>query len=806
MIVLDASLRILVIAALAALILGVLRVRSSALRHRVWTLVVVAMLLMPVLPSIVPAISVPLPARATAILPGALTMPDVRLERLPASRVSPDRGARDGGGPVTATYVPPVPANVVPVQTRRWIPPFLLAIYLAGAALFSLRLAAGYRSVRRLIRAASRADVRVAAPVYESAAVAAPLTAGILAPRILLPSSWRAWPDEKLRACLAHEIAHARRHDPLVAFLAHVNRCLFWFHPLAWWLERTLAATAEHAADDEAMREVGHRRRYAEVVLDMADAVRARGGRVAWHGIGVDGSGLLGRRIDRILRGAIGDDISRLRTATVFVACAAAVVIVVACRRDLAPPPLQPNAEAAAQFEQYKRREALVEEVKKLEPSEIDALEASLKRRPDDLETFEKLRVFYLISGHTVFGWNELIERRRPHILWVIDNRPDHELAMWRVSPTADPITYAEGKKRWLAQAAKPDAREKALSNAAFFLEEGDPELAVRTLMRIKDPGSRARRLGALLGAIVRGPTSPRDGSPLAPLDSDPYPREVRRTLEESQDATLLAAAGWQLATAYRDEARRDLGRRLLARAVQIDPQQQAAARMLAGIEERERTAAVHEKIGARAAEIAGVAGKKPPLSRDDLAKAREAEPQAVAELPERERFAVLPELADSAYMGAESFEWNKDAAAAGASYARSKTYAQEALALAARFRDDQYHGTAIYRAHVALAVHALRDDDTAAAVRHMREAVQAPPSRGLDVRLFGLDMRLMNYLLDRGERDSVAEFLERSADLRSADRERLLKDAAAIRAGQMPLSYQTMKWRGETYRAPGVR
>jgi hypothetical protein len=183
-----------------------------------------------------------------------------------------------------------------------------------------------------------------------------------------------------------------------------------------------------------------------------------------------------------------------------------------------------------------------------------------------------------------------------------------------------------------------------------------------------------------------------------------------------------------------------------------------------------------------------------------------EAEPQAVAELPERERFAVLPELADLAYMGAESLEWNKEAAPAAASYARSKAYAQEALALAARLRDDPYHGTAIYRAHVALAVHALRDDDTAVAVRHMREAAQAPPSRGLDVQLFGLDMRLMNYLLDRGERDSVAEFLERSADLRAADRERLLKDAAAIRAGQMPLSYQTMKSRGETSRAPRVR
>lgn len=100
-------------------------------------------------------------------------------------------------------------------------------------------------------------------------------------------------------------------------------------------------------------------------------------------------------------------------------------------------------------------------------------------------------------------------------------------------------------------------------------------------------------------------------------------------------------------------------------------------------------------------------------------------------------------------------------------------------------------YGVAVYRAHVALALHALRDQDTDTAMRHLREAVQAPPSRGVDAHLFGLDTRLMNYLLDHGERESVAEFLQRRPTWRPSDRERLLKDAAAIRAGQMPLSYQ---------------
>jgi len=40
---------------------------------------------------------------------------------------------------------------------------------------------------------------------------------------------------------LTHEWEHVRRRDPLVQWLALLNRSIFWFHPLAWWLERKLS-------------------------------------------------------------------------------------------------------------------------------------------------------------------------------------------------------------------------------------------------------------------------------------------------------------------------------------------------------------------------------------------------------------------------------------------------------------------------------------------------------------------------------------------------------------------------------------
>src|SRR5688572_10475973 len=67
MMLLDASLRISIVAVVAGLILMVMRVRASRVRHAVWTIVLMAMLLMPLLPSIVPTFEVAVPQTAVAV-------------------------------------------------------------------------------------------------------------------------------------------------------------------------------------------------------------------------------------------------------------------------------------------------------------------------------------------------------------------------------------------------------------------------------------------------------------------------------------------------------------------------------------------------------------------------------------------------------------------------------------------------------------------------------------------------------------------------------------------------------------------
>ena len=73
-----------------------------------------------------------------------------------------------------------------------------------------------------------------------------------------------------------------------------------------------------------------------------------------------------------------------------------------------------------------------------------------------------------------------------------------------------------------------------------------------------------------------------------------------------------------------------------------------------------------------------------------------------------------------------------------------------------------------------------------------MRASGAAPISdAGRYASHFGLRGRLVEYLLRAGERASVAEYLEKSAERYLPERDGLLKDAAQIRVGVMPLSYQ---------------
>jgi hypothetical protein len=115
----------------------------------------------------------------------------------------------------------------------------------------------------------------------------------------------------------------------------------------------------------------------------------------------------------------------------------------------------------------------------------------------------------------------------------------------------------------------------------------------------------------------------------------------------------------------------------------------------------------------------------------------------------------------------------------------------------AEKLRNDPNRGTALFSAHVTLGLLALHDNDMASALAHMEAAGNAPPSDELRYGNTFVWQRLATGMLKRGERESVARFLDRCAALNEvkSTREQMTTAAAAICGGRMSefFQYQTM-------------
>ncbi len=82
-------------------------------------------------------------------------------------------------------------------------------------------------------------------------AIAGPLVIGPLRPVIYIPEDLFARLDPDERAMLlAHELAHVKRRDTLVAAIEMVALAVHWFNPLAWWMMRAVRTQRELACDD----------------------------------------------------------------------------------------------------------------------------------------------------------------------------------------------------------------------------------------------------------------------------------------------------------------------------------------------------------------------------------------------------------------------------------------------------------------------------------------------------------------------------------------------------------------------------
>jgi beta-lactamase regulating signal transducer with metallopeptidase domain/tetratricopeptide (TPR) repeat protein len=86
--------------------------------------------------------------------------------------------------------------------------------------------------------------------LLRSSRISVPVLWGFFRPVLLLPADVPTWPVERLRVVLLHELAHLKRYDGISLILTRIAVSLFWYHPLAWSLERAGRNECERSCDD----------------------------------------------------------------------------------------------------------------------------------------------------------------------------------------------------------------------------------------------------------------------------------------------------------------------------------------------------------------------------------------------------------------------------------------------------------------------------------------------------------------------------------------------------------------------------
>ena len=288
---LTASLvRPLALAAAAGLILRVLKVRHPASRHAVWSAVLVGMLLLPVATVIAPQWKLPLLPKKPETVTQIQVQQSDDFTDAESSNVRLNSVATAQSQALRFAW--PAPGTMV------------LWCYLAGVLAMAAYRLTGWMM---LVRVMSRSKALRLRRLRESADVLTPVTVGVLRPSVILPAGWLSWNTSTKRAVLAHEFAHIRRGDRWISFLTRLAKCVYWFHPLAWWVSRQIADLAELSCDAVVLEKNGDPGGYSRILLGFAETVNAAGYRAALPGLAIASRSGMGHRIDQVFELASGN-------------------------------------------------------------------------------------------------------------------------------------------------------------------------------------------------------------------------------------------------------------------------------------------------------------------------------------------------------------------------------------------------------------------------------------------------------------------------------------------------------------------
>jgi TonB family protein len=257
-----------VVLGMAWIVAIVLRNRSAAWRHLIWTSAFGALLALPVLSAVLPALPVGVPAQLLA--PGAVFR---------AAGVAPAERQQAGTASVlSALSAPPVSRTA----GREWV--FLL--WGAGAALILTQISVNWLAMlvmRRKAEPFSGIDLshytrllglRRRVELLQGRSGSMPMAFGLFRAAIFLPADAMKWTVERRQVVVLHELAHVQRGDLLLHLVGRAALGFYWWNPLAWAAWRQFLKERERAADDLVLNAGARPSDYANHLLEIARSLQ----------------------------------------------------------------------------------------------------------------------------------------------------------------------------------------------------------------------------------------------------------------------------------------------------------------------------------------------------------------------------------------------------------------------------------------------------------------------------------------------------------------------------------------------------
>ena len=311
----------------------ILRGSSASVRHLLWTSTVIALIILPILPPLVPSLELKIIPELVAGRP---------LEGADVSAL--DSGGRDIlDGQRSGVGRPPDALK----SGRPWTT-WAAAAWVLGGLLTLVWISFGKIGLILIDRRSSllsdgskaglldelrrHLGLRRRVRLFQNPTTAVAINRGIARPRIILPSEAAGWNPERLRVVFLHELAHIKRLDGIVDVFIHIALVVFWFHPLVWLACRRLRAERERTCDDVVLTAGIKASDYASHLMDVASELGSKP-KPLWQVVTISQGSSLKDRLLCILDPKLNREAARLRYGVASVILLAGILLPIASAR-----------------------------------------------------------------------------------------------------------------------------------------------------------------------------------------------------------------------------------------------------------------------------------------------------------------------------------------------------------------------------------------------------------------------------------------------------------------------------------------